>query len=113
MNAYSPPVKCGDPFETLARQIDEILSEPEWDISPSPFDWQVLLWGGENPRTGLPQQPLTFQFFGRFYSAKDIEAKAEDLRRRHFRDHVIIREPTDRGFMRARLRPLADRGRGL
>lgn len=84
-----------------------VLSEqeriaPDWSIDPSPFDWQVMIWGGVNPRNGFEWLPLEFQYFGRFYSRKQIMQKAMDLCEREHRLFWQIREPTDVRFMRSR-----------
>ena len=73
---------------------------PEWSISESPFDYQVMIYGGRNPRNGFEWLPLVFQFFGKHYSRQQLEQRAADLAEYHKREHFIIREPTDRKFMR-------------
>lgn len=90
---------------TLTPQIDrwadcDMLDAPEWQISPSPFDWQIMIYGGENPRTGRPQEPQAFQFFGKHYSARAITVKARDMAERQHRQHFIIRPPTNELFIK-------------
>lgn len=93
------PVLIPNPFAD-ADEVERLIA-PEFQHH-SPFDWGVLIYGGENPRTGFPQPPLEFQFFGRFYSRKQIEQKAADLCEREFRTSYRIQEPGDKRFMRSR-----------
>lgn len=80
------------------------FTAPEWSISPSPFDWQVMLYGGVNPRNGIEWLPLEFQFLAKFYSRKQIMQRAADLAEYHKRDCFIVREPSDPKFLRNRER---------
>lgn len=74
---------------------------PEWSISPSPFDWQVMIYGGDNPRTGFPQPPLVFQFFGPHYSRVQIMQRAADMCEREHRASFQVREPSNPQFRKA------------
>jgi hypothetical protein len=82
-------------------EADEI-DRPEWNISPSKCDWQVMFYGGDNPRTGFPQRPLEFQFFGPHYSRRQIVERAVDMAEREHRLFFQIREPSEPRFLRAR-----------
>jgi hypothetical protein len=71
---------------------------PEWSISPSTFDWQVLIYGGENPRTGFEQPQLEVQFHkrqrvgGSGYSARSILHRANDFAKGEHRTHFAVRD---------------------
>ena len=70
----------------------KLIEQPEFQHK-SPFDYGVMLYGGTDPRTGLEQKPLEFQFFAPFYSRKQIEQKARELAEWHKREHFAIQEP--------------------
>ena len=59
-----------------------------------------MIYGGENPRTGFPQPPLEFQFFGPHYSRQRIEQRAADLAEREHRTCWQVRPPTLSHFVR-------------
>jgi hypothetical protein len=72
----------------------------------SAFDWGVMVYGGDNPRTGFPQEPLEFAFFAGHYSRSEIEARAADLAEKHHRTHWAIQAPVN-ADMRGLCRGLA------
>jgi hypothetical protein len=76
--------------------LDDAVEPPAWQIGPSPFDWQVMVFGGDNPRTGFPQPPLEFQFYAGHYSRRQIEQRAADLCEREHRLLWQVRAPCNR-----------------
>lgn len=80
------------PVRAPASTEADLLDAPEWSISPSPFDWQVMIYGGVD-RRGFPQQPLEFQFFAGHYSRQRVYQRAADLCEREHRLFFQVREP--------------------
>lgn len=77
----------------MGQALAIAATDPRWSHAPSPFHWQVLCYGGTNPRTGFEQPPLEFQFFAKHYTRRQIEQRAADLCEREHRTSFIIREP--------------------
>lgn len=94
MNAHTFPPRITP--DSDAEAVDRLLELPEWGQSPSPFDWQVMVYGGCNPRTGFPQEPLLFQFFkrrfGTGYTFESVVRRAEDMAERQHRSHFAVRD---------------------
>lgn len=80
------------PVRAPASTEADLLDAPEWSISPSKFDWQVMLYGGVD-RRGFPQQPLEFQFFAGHYTRQRVYQRAADLCEREHRLFFQVREP--------------------
>lgn len=88
------PVRWSSP---LAKTVDD-GAHPEWPMSPSSFDWQVLIFGGDNPRSGEPQTPMIFQFFGKHNSPRRIRAQARNLCEINHRSSFVIRPPANPAY---------------
>jgi hypothetical protein len=92
-------VRIPNPFDD-ADAVDDAVeaarSVPAWPMSPSPFDYQVMVYGGDDPRTGLSQLPQVFQFFKRRwstgYTLEGVIARAEDMAERQHRSHFAVRD---------------------
>lgn len=79
-------------------KIEAATIVPEWTIEPSPFDWQVMLFGGVNPRNGIEWLPLGFQFFkqqregGAGHDLRRVIRKAEAMAECQHRPFYAVRD---------------------
>lgn len=69
-----------------------------WAHAPSPFAWTVLIYGGQNPRTGFEQPNMEAQFHkrtrphGTGYTAKSIVWRANGYAKGEHRTHFAVRD---------------------
>jgi hypothetical protein len=75
-----------------AAQLDSHEPLPDWGMRPSPFDWQIVVWGGTSPRTGFPQEAQGFQFFKKHYSLERVIARARDMAEVQHRLFFAVRD---------------------
>lgn len=67
-------------------------AEPAWQHPPSEKHWQVMVYGGTDPRTGLALAPLEFQYFFDHHTRRQIIGKAEWLAEREHRTRFMVRD---------------------
>jgi hypothetical protein len=85
-----PADRTGCAVSPLRASIADAI--PDWPHAPSKFDWQVMVFGGVNPRTGFPQEPQMFQFPLRSYSLAQIIRRAEEMAERQHRTRFAVRD---------------------
>jgi hypothetical protein len=68
---------------------------PEWGCDPSPFYWQVMVFGGFD-RNGFIQPPQVFQFpkrkWSHGYTLEGVIARAESMAERQHRTRFAVRD---------------------
>jgi len=78
--------------------LHQRTSELDWAHRASPFAWSVMVYGGENPRTGQPQPQLEFQFTKQAYpghhgySIQGILWRANDYAKGEHRTEFAVRD---------------------
>lgn len=68
-----------------------------WAHAPSPFAWSVMVYGGQNPRTGFDQPQMEVQFHkrtrpgGHGVGVEGILYRANDYAKMQHRSHFAVR----------------------
>lgn len=81
--------------DTAAESVGSNL---DWAHKPSPFAWSVMIYGGQNPRTGLDLPQMEVQFHKRTrpsgygLSRVGILQRARDFAEREHRTHFAVRD---------------------